>query len=152
MLCATAIGVITWDAAAAALRWRWRRRNHGLPVGSLLEAFGFAENALSGRSRYRETDGGIWRSAAVLPLTALVYTASQQDDEQALPWLTRTVELLSTGDHDAAWRESTVAVSRVDDELGRWWVSAVWAMDARQRASVAAAMREAILPYAGVNR
>lgn len=151
--------VIGYDVRLERLKRRWRRTST-LRVETLTQAFGFAQTALTvtasspqvgrrGRASSPASERLLWHEAAVLPLTALVYTAAKRGGQDAWPWLTHTVEMLSTGDHDAAWRRSAVAVSLVDDELSRW-VSRVWEMDARQRASVAAAMRQAILPYAGV--
>lgn len=141
------ISVIGYDVRVDRLGRQWRRART-LHVETLSQAFGFAQDVLTLSRPARD----LWHEAAVLPLTALVYTAARQGDQLPWLWLAQTVEMLSSGEPDAAWREVTSAVGHVDDQLCRW-VSRTADLDARQRASVAAAMRDAIAPYTpGVNR
>jgi hypothetical protein len=91
---------------------------------------------------------GLWRAVAERPLTALVYTASQQPEP--LAWLEHTVGDLAVGDQDA-WRVASETAEAAHSKLGEWVRNAA-AMERRQRSSVAIVMREAVTRYVGVRR
>lgn len=129
-----------------------------LPVTSTGGAFDFADSILAARTCDvprlvgvpRSVDHDmLWREVAQRPLTALVYTASQQP--QPLAWLEHTVRQLGGDDHDGGWRAAVEAVAAVDSTLGEW-VKSASAMERRQRGSVAVVMRDAVAEYAAGQR
>jgi hypothetical protein len=134
--------------AVSLMRRRWRRDARRGSVDSLSRAMSVAEDMLLVRSL--STDS-LWCSMAVMPLVALLYTASPQGNGLGWTWLTGLIGPLRDEHSADGWCHAAAAVGEVDPSLSHW-ISDIAMLEGRQRASVGAVIGDAVANHVGTLR
>jgi hypothetical protein len=134
--------------AVSLLRARWRRDARRGSVDSLSRAMSMAEDMLLVASLRTEA---LWCSMAVMPLAALLYTASPLGNGPGWAWLAGLTGPLRDEHSAAGWCAAAAAVGEVDPTLSHW-ISDIAMWEGRQRASVGVVIGAAVANHVGTLR
>lgn len=93
--------------------------------------------AVGQRARCDRQSARLWLTSAVYPFAALLYAASPLGNGKGMTWVHEQASQMADPDDAEVWRHA--ADARMSD-----WLTRVADLDARQRASIGMAMREAV--------
>lgn len=134
--------------AVSLLRRRWIRDSRAGRVDSLSRAMSMAEDMLLVASLRTEA---LWRSMAVMPLAALLYTASPLGNGLGWAWIAGLTGPLRDEHSTTGWGAASAAVGEVDPTLAHW-ISDIAKLEGRQRAGVGVVIGDAVANHVGTLR
>lgn len=123
-------------------------------IDSPYEALTIAETMMQmatvglGSGADQVSDGGVWESQAAAPLAAFLYAASRSPNcnGEGMDWVLRGVDNIDPKKGDVAGWAAAAATCEQYPTVASG-ITAILAMDPRQRDSVAITMRKAITPW-----
>ncbi|MBY0286804.1 MAG: hypothetical protein K2X52_06615 [Mycobacteriaceae bacterium] len=99
--------------------------------------------AVGQRARCDRQSARLWLTSAVYPFAALLYAASPLGNGKGMAWVHAQALQMADPDDAAVWRHAALEAAEADARMYDW-LTRVADLDARQRASIGVAMREAV--------
>lgn len=145
------VGIRLLGEAVADHHGRLQRVHAEAGIDSPGQAIRAAEEMLSvvavGQgARCDRQSARLWLTSAVYPFAALLYAASPLGNGKGMAWVHAQASQMADPDDGAVWRHAALEVAVADARMSDW-LTGVADLDARQRASIGVAMREAVAAH-----